>query len=360
MEGETQLHHYGGKTFVVPALSAEGEGLVMRPRPRPLGGRGASAAERVRAPPPPPTVKYREREEEGEEEDKGRPPPRWLSPAEVLAGLNSTWDVNQFESVHPPLVVATLGGESEQDETRQAFNHPGAFGIQRILDMPIKFPGSHEYRLPAELKALAPLLHKVIDFEYAVNGDEVLERYCYLTIDQGVVPAGMMQRNEGCHTDGFQGARITPKLRSDRSYVVSNTLPTVFYLQPFAVGHLDPARHNFFLDFDRQAKEENTWRPAPFEVVLMDAFSVHRGEKAARDTFRTFVRLSYTVRVFDRLGNAHNPMFDYAWEMVPRDTQSTLTTYDYESRPLAPPPPERNGAEEMDRDVSSSTHCRKE
>ncbi len=49
-----------------------------------------------------------------------------------------------------------------------------------------------------------------------------------------------------------------------------------------------------------QAKEENTWRPAPFEVVLMDAFSVHRGEKAVRDTFRTFVRLSYTVRVFDR------------------------------------------------------------
>jgi hypothetical protein len=111
-------------------------------------------------------MKYREREEEGEEEEnKGRPPPRWLSPAEVLAGLNSTWDVDQFESVHPPLVVATLGaedGESELDETRQAFNHPGAFGIQRILDMPIKFPGSHEYRLPAELKALAPLLHKVI------------------------------------------------------------------------------------------------------------------------------------------------------------------------------------------------------
>jgi hypothetical protein len=149
---------------------------------------------------------------------------------------------------------------------------------------------------------------QVIDFEYEVHGDEVLERYCYLTLDQGIVPAGMMQRNEGallysqitplagllthdtirrthrthhrtrtrtrtrttahapphththpckldvagCHTDGFQGARITPKLRSDRSYVVSNTLPTVFYLQPFAVGHLDPARHNFFLDFDRQ------------------------------------------------------------------------------------------------------------
>ena len=26
-------------------------------------------------------------------------------------------------------------------------------------------------------------------------------------------------------------------------------------------------------------------------------------------------------RVFDRLGNAHNPLFDYAWEMVERDIE---------------------------------------
>jgi hypothetical protein len=35
------------------------------------------------------------------------------------------------------------------------------------------------------------------------------------------------------------------------------------------------------------------------------------------------MRLSFEERrrVFDRLGNAHNPLFDYAWEMVERDIE---------------------------------------
>jgi len=85
------------------------------------------------------------------------------------------------------------------------------------------------------------LAFKVVDFEHSVN-DTVLDSYCYLTLEQGIVRAGTMQRNEGasccilctvcmlqtlrtcmiihfvfpcqgCHTDGFQGSRIQPKLR---------------------------------------------------------------------------------------------------------------------------------------------------
>jgi len=93
--------------------------------------------------------------------------------------------------------------------------------IQRVLDMPIKFPGSPEYRLPAELEALVPLVRKVVDFEHSVN-DTVLDSYCYLTLEQGIVRAGTMQRNEGCHTDGFQGSRIQPKLSNP-----GQTIPTL-------------------------------------------------------------------------------------------------------------------------------------
>jgi len=40
--------------------------------------------------------------------------------------------------------------------------------------------------------------------------------------------------------------------------------------------------------------------------------------------FRTFFRLSYSPRMFDRLGNTHNPLFDYSWPMVPRDFHSLV------------------------------------
>ena len=47
-----------------------------------------------------------------------------------------------------------------------------------------------------------------------------------------------------------------------------------------------------------------------------------RGDAAPERVYRTWIRLSFEVRKFDRLGNAHNPMFDYDWEMVSRDIES--------------------------------------
>jgi hypothetical protein len=69
------------------------------------------------------------------------------------------------------------------------------------------------------------------------------------------------------------------------------------------------------------------WQPEPGEITLMDAWCVHRGVEAppapALPLRRTWLRLSFEEerRVFDRLGNAHNPLFDYAWEMVERDIE---------------------------------------
>jgi hypothetical protein len=54
---------------------------------------------------------------------------------------------------------------------------------------------------------------------------------------------------------------------------------------------------------------------------MIDAYTVHRGTEATEATFRTWMRLSFEVRKFDRLGNAHNPLFAYDWAMVPRDIE---------------------------------------
>ncbi|UJR11541.1 hypothetical protein I4U23_015721 [Adineta vaga] len=55
----------------------------------------------------------------------------------------------------------------------------------------------------------------------------------------------------------------------------------------------------------------------------MDCYTVHRRVENTSDSpvFRTWLRLSFEERrrVFDRLGNAHNPFFDYNWTMVDRD-----------------------------------------
>jgi hypothetical protein len=76
--------------------------------------------------------------------------------------------------------------------------------------------------------------------------------------------------------DGFQGTRVTPKVTIDHSYVVSNVLPTVFYLQQFNLNKLNPASDNYFLELDKQAQSSSEWRPKAFEIVLFDAYTVDR------------------------------------------------------------------------------------
>ena len=229
----------------------------------------------------------------------------------IVQNSNQVWNLQNFNSVRKPIVIGSFFQKKK---------------LPRISDLPIKIYNS-EYLLPEEVEPIRNLIQNVVNFEHEIN--PAIDSYCcYLTIDQGWVEPGETQRRGGCHVDGFQGARINPKQMINRSYVWSDCLPTVFYPHPFKTDHLDECVHNFFLDFDRQADESQAWRPDQNEVVLSDAYTVHRCDVAKERTFRTFVRVSFDTRQFDRLGNTHNPLFNYNWKMVARDVQKTLKVYD--------------------------------
>jgi hypothetical protein len=152
--------------------------------------------------------------------------------------------------------------------------------------------------------------------------------HAYLTIDQRWVAPGTLQREAPCHVDGFQGARWTPKCRTNHTYTVSDVLPTAYYVQPFDFSKLDERLHDYFWEMNAQVADTNEahrYQPGPAELTLMDCYCVHRGVEndGAAPVFRTWMRLSFEERrrVFDRLGNAHNPLFDYEWAMVDRDIE---------------------------------------
>ena len=83
-------------------------------------------------------------------------------------------------------------------------------GMPRTLDLPIKFPGSG-FLVPRSSRSWSWLIERVADLEAAINPRLYDEFYCYMTVDQGVVPGGSLQREAPCHVDGFQGARWQPK-----------------------------------------------------------------------------------------------------------------------------------------------------
>ena len=246
----------------------------------------------------------------------------------IVADLNSIWNLNEFLIPRKPISLGFL-----TEEQMKVFTQPN---VPRTLDMPIKFPGSN-FRIPNSLKQFKDIIEKVAHFEAELNEECFDEYYCYLTIDQGWVKPDTLQREAPCHVDGFQGARWNPKQRINHSYVMSDSLPTSYYIQPFDFHYLDEAKHNFFWEMNNevaQTKSKYVWRPAVGEINMIDAYTVHRGSVATEPTFRTWIRLSFEVRIFDRLGNAKNPMFNYNWSMQKRDIESlNLEAYDKTSDP---------------------------
>ncbi len=229
-----------------------------------------------------------------------------------LDTINTLWDFNRLgDAVRLPVVVGQAGRFLLR-------NVP----TERVLDMPIKFPHT-DVRIPYDVSNHYKTIKTMFDYEHSFN-PKYDELYAYLTIDRGVVDPGKTQRVPGAHVDGFQGARINPKVLIDHSYVAYSGLPTVWYNQEFKVSHLDPAVHDVFKAFDKQLDETKAVRYHAGQILLFDAYTIHRGDVAAEPISRTFMRLTFSVREFDRLGNTHNPMFDYDWPMVARENTATL------------------------------------
>jgi hypothetical protein len=237
----------------------------------------------------------------------------------VVRELHTVFDARHFAEARRPLSLGCLSA----DELR-VFARPGAV---RLLDMPIKMPDLAEVRLPRALSQFAGAIQRILDAEVQLNPHHA-DYHAYLTIDQRWVAPGTLHREAPCHVDGFQGARWNPKCRTNHSYTVSDVLPTAYYVQPFHLEALDERLHDFFWEMNAQVADTNEahrWQPQDAELTMMDCYCVHRGveNQTGAPVFRTWLRLSFEERrrIFDRLGNAHNPLFDYDWPMVDRDIE---------------------------------------
>jgi hypothetical protein len=219
------------------------------------------------------------------------------------------WDTQQFMVPHKPVELFEVTHQEE-------FSKPSNI---RVLDMPIKMAGSNDYRLPGELKQFQSILSQIIDHEHAMlTKEQLLQYYVYITVNQSRIEAGSTQTNPGIHCDGFQGARINPKTIANHTYLVTDKDPTLFYPQAFNFSTLDEKKHNFFKAMEKQADEAKAFQMKLMTVYLLNAYTAHRAVVAKSSGYRTLLRLIYDVKMFDRLGNTHNPHFKYAWPMVPR------------------------------------------
>ncbi len=237
----------------------------------------------------------------------------------ITHDIDKLFDVTRYATARTPIELGTV-----DEATRSAFVHPFPVWCQHVLDMPIKFPGS-DVRLPHDLASLAPAVQHIVDIEARVN-PRYGDYYAYLSLHQADVAVGERMRENPFHVDGFQGPRWKQKHPANHSYLLCDTLPTDFFPIPFPIDHLDLEMDDIYAEFERMvnAAKAKPWNAKDFELLLMDAYCVHRGGIATHPVFRTWLRISWETRAFDRIGNTHNPLFDYDWEMVARDTSPLI------------------------------------
>lgn len=191
----------------------------------------------------------------------------------------------------------------------------------RCLDMPIRLAGDAHYSVPSEWTGLVPLIHQIVELEQS-NNPNWRDYHTYMTVDCKHVEPEEQQRHGGLHVDGFQGERHPVKHKVTRNYVVTTNGGTRFYPQHFIVA--DPAKFNVFQGFDLQA--EDYFIATENVVHFMNAYSVHESGIASRSGLRTFLRVTFDLKEFDRLGNTKNSMLDYDWEMVARKVHDEVAT----------------------------------
>lgn len=242
---------------------------------------------------------------------------RWKKPIDkdhpIISSVGSIFNASNYSIAHTPIIVDGISFGDKFSEANDT----------RILDCPIKFPGRNEYRIPKALSSFDEAIAKAVSFEHAINPN-VNDYYAYITVDQGYINAYECQRSIGCRANGFQGANINPKLPIARSYIAYDRVPPKFYHQGFTTDHLDEAKHNFFFSFDEQARAEAARTIERYNIVLTHAYTVYRNTAVDYPTYRTFFRLTYDVRQYDRFGNTHNNLFDYRWKMRMIDNNSHL------------------------------------
>lgn len=218
------------------------------------------------------------------------------------------WNPSRFDIVRFP---ESLGFVPEN--LRKDFDK----NIRCVLDMPIKIPGS-EIKIPSDLKSVS-IMHvigKCYDYEKSINPN-IDDYYIYLTIHHSEVKKGESQRRLGAHIDGMQGERYKDKLPVCHSYLVSNIIPTRFFNHKFPTNLCEKTQ-NWFYEFDKLKDYNFSCLSKPYEINMMTAYNVHESTVSEEEGVRTFIRLEFSLKKFDRIGNTINEELNLDWNYVDR------------------------------------------
>lgn len=176
--------------------------------------------------------------------------------------------------------------------------------------LPVKFPDSlddrMDVRLPERLRFLRSLVCDII-------GREMWTGYVYVTARRGYAAPTDPLNRPGWHTDGFG--------TTDINYIWTDRWPTQFFLGTYGGISDDHIRsaEQFAYGASYMPNRITTY-PAK-QVLRLDSTMIHSTPEIPEPGgMRSFFKISLSGQKYNLVGNSHNYLFEYDWDMHDRDT----------------------------------------
>lgn len=230
------------------------------------------------------------------------------------------WDTATLNQINLPIIVGNINRPDERARFSDAT-------LPQVFDMPIYMP-DQGWKIPTELAPYQSVLAKIVAAESLAN-PEITECNAYVTRDSGVVFPDGLARRGGKHVDGFltsanaQAAR-DKVIYGDNTYIVSDSpyLQTEFYPGPFDLRDINQDNPQAVLNaFEVQGRDMPYRQFNPYDIARLSTNNVHAVHPNLTHFYllRSFLKVTFSERLFNRGGNTVNPNFNYRFVYVPRD-----------------------------------------
>lgn len=174
--------------------------------------------------------------------------------------------------------------------------------------LPIKLANETQPLVEARLWPFNSMIGTICcDFVGEYGLDSYKASYIYLTAKNLWQNPNCEFNRPGWHSDGF--------LTNDINYIWCNNNPTTFNSSDFNI----PLDHKeSIIEMGKQAIPSNNIRFSDNELLRLNQFNIHKVTEIKTVGIRCFVKVSFSKEKYNLIGNSHNYLLDYEWDMQPR------------------------------------------
>jgi hypothetical protein len=189
--------------------------------------------------------------------------------------------------------------------------------------LPIKLSTDHMPIYEDRLKCFTEIVGVICcDFIGTFGLDRFIDSYVYLTAKHMYQKGNCSYNRPGWHSDGF--------MTDDINYIWYNNNPTVFNNTNFKLS-LDDELSIKEMAEQHDHKLNRTYNSNT--ILRLDQYNIHRVGYSS-EGMRAFVKVSFSKDKYDLIGNSHNYLLDYNWEMKPRKEQRNIPQSVIDSKTL--------------------------